>query len=177
MLLLGVIPGVVWLVPSLASSFYINVESVHMLSAFREGGFSPDISYIPQDLDSATHRFEQALYWDSRNGQAYKGLGRVFLMQHNYSKAVEALSKAVEICPQDVLAHFYLGNAYGQLGEENKAIEEWRSAATSDIPLVQLGKTYLDGDRPDKAIVLFQAAVELQSSASNYIYLANAYQR
>jgi tetratricopeptide (TPR) repeat protein len=69
--------------------------------------------------------FKKALNWDERNAQAYRQLGKLYLLLGQNQSAMEALLKASELRPKNPLIHLELGDAYDALGMAKEALEEY----------------------------------------------------
>lgn len=65
-----------------------------------------------QNSDSARACFERYLELGIPNYSADMALGTAYERENNHIKALEHLRKAVKFAPRDVLASYYLGNAY-----------------------------------------------------------------
>ncbi|MGA8274268.1 MAG: VWA domain-containing protein [Candidatus Sulfotelmatobacter sp.] len=89
--------------------------------------------------------------------------GARFLIQKNFSSAVECLTKAVSIYPNFVSAHNALGSAYLNLGQNDKAQTEFSVAVGLDS---HLPYSYLNLGRAELALQNFPAAEESIQKAS-----------
>lgn len=76
-------------------------------------------------FDRALMHFKKALNWDERNAQAYRQLGKLYLLLGQNQSAMEALLKASELRPKNPLIHLELGDAYDALGMAKEALEEY----------------------------------------------------
>ena len=82
-----------------------------------------------------------------------------FYKAQNYEKAVESGKKAVKSSPKNCYSHYWLGSAYGEIGELKLAIEELKKAEAlainkSDMAFIanKLGLSYLDFGNIDEAL-------------------------
>lgn len=84
------------------------------------------------DFPAAIGLLEELLADDSENAGAWTHLGVCYLETQRPSDALEALSRAVGVAPQDASAHYLLGNAYGTLGQLDRAAACYRRALELD---------------------------------------------
>ena len=75
--------------------------------------------------DLATSEYEAALKNASRlepkNIDIYKSLGILYLQQKKFIEAQNAYRLVTDLVPDDVAAHFFLANAYSELGKDDLA--------------------------------------------------------
>jgi tetratricopeptide (TPR) repeat protein len=109
---------------------------------------------------------------------AYNALGRAYWQERRYDNAVTAFNKQIEINPLDKFAHAGLGSMYSEWHKYDLAAPELEKAAslTPDNPELQvsLGDAYLNLGQDDKALAIFDHAVEL--SATPLVWNNIAYQ-
>jgi superkiller protein 3 len=101
-------------------------------------------------------------------GKAYQALGKS-------KEAIEAWHKALDLQPNLAGAHLDLGNVYFEMGDFQKAQEEWKIALAGrpiDIPthLANMGMVYFQTERYNNAIMAWQKASELKPGDSNLHY-------
>ena len=101
------------------------------------------------------------------------------LTANDYPTAVAHLEAALAKDPAHVEARFNLAFSYTQLGERDKAIEQYEKvlALKSDLPqaLANVGILLLESERPAEAAVRFAALVELRpGEADPHFFLAYA---
>ncbi|MDA2929443.1 tetratricopeptide repeat protein [Acidobacteria bacterium AH-259-O06] len=94
--------------------------------------------------------------------------------------SVQQNRRALDLDPSLSLGHYYLALAYLELDRKEEAVEEMEIALSSKQVLpemfLSLGSIHLDDHRFDKAISLFQHAIELDPSRSeSHLKLAKAY--
>jgi tetratricopeptide (TPR) repeat protein len=80
------------------------------------------------DFPAAISLLEELVVEDSANAGAWSQLGVCYLETQRPSDAVEALSRAVQAAPTDDHAHYLLGNAFGSLGQLDRAAGCYRRA-------------------------------------------------
>ena len=109
---------------------------------------------------------------------AYNALGHAYWQERKYDNAVTAFNKQIEINPLDKFAHAGLGSMYSEWHKYDLAAPELEKAAslTPDNPELQvsLGDAYLNLGQDDKALAIFDHAVEL--SATPLVWNNIAYQ-
>jgi len=76
---------------------------------------------------------------DTKSFAGYFNQGLASLASGKYKDAVESLTQAVAINPQDAIAHAKLGLAYSALGEHKPAIAEFKQA-------IKLNRAFVDAD-------------------------------
>lgn len=74
------------------------------------------------DLGEALPDLNKALELDSKLVNAYTNRGKVHFNQNRYGDAVKDFEKALFLCPGDAYLYLLLGQAYLNLGENDKAI-------------------------------------------------------
>ncbi|MEW5949347.1 MAG: tetratricopeptide repeat protein [Thermodesulfobacteriota bacterium] len=108
-------------------------------------------------------------YLDKLDADTYSTLGRAYYQLGQLKQAIKALKKSVEIDPNDIIVHYYLGWAYF----ENKDYESAKVALLKAIRLPEdrclvyspyfyaLGLVYSKLGRPDEAEEAYKKALEL----------------
>jgi tetratricopeptide (TPR) repeat protein len=89
------------------------------------------VALLQGRLDEARSLFERSLDLEP-NPDAYGGLGAVYFVQGDASRAVTHLQKAVEMSPEDPDLRFNLGNAFMQAGELLRAEQAYRTSIRLD---------------------------------------------
>src|SRR3989475_10810446 len=85
-----------------------------------------------QQLSCAIAAFEAAVHQDPNSWEARFNLSLALLQKHDAARAARELRVAVRIKPDDQLGHIALGEALGELGQNEAAIEEFKLALKSD---------------------------------------------
>ena len=76
---------------------------------------------------------------DTKSFAGYFNKGMASLASAKYKEAVESLTQAITVNPQDALAHSKLGLAYSALGEHKPAIDAFKQA-------IKLNRAFVDAD-------------------------------
>src|SRR6201993_738448 len=85
-----------------------------------------------QQLSCATAAFEAAVRQDPNSWEARFNLALALLQKHEAARATRELRVATRIKPDDPLGHITLGEALGELGQNEGAIEEFKFVLKSD---------------------------------------------
>src|SRR3984893_6651294 len=115
-----------------------------------------------QQLSCAIATFEAAVHQDPNSWEARFNLSLALLQKHDPVRAARELRIATRIKPDDPLGHIALGEALGELGQNEAAIEEFKFALKSDpksIPaLDELAKALIAQKRYSAAIAYLKDA-------------------
>ncbi len=84
------------------------------------------------DFPEAINLLEGLVVEDAANARAWSRLGVCYLETQRPTEAVEALSRAVQVAPEDPESHYLLGNASGSLGQLDRAAACYRRALDLD---------------------------------------------
>jgi tetratricopeptide (TPR) repeat protein len=84
------------------------------------------------DFPAAIALLEEVVVEDSDRAEAWCELGVCYLETQRPDLAVEALKRAVSTAPEDANAHYLLGNAYGTVGQLERAAACYRRALEID---------------------------------------------
>lgn len=118
---------------------------------------------------------ERAIALGSSNPQIYSTLGLIYGLNGSYAEAITALEKSVELAPNAMWAHFWLGFMYYYTGKADIAVEEWKRAGASPY-FVSLGQYYSQRGNRDRAIQAFQIAVAIDPrSVNGHYFLGREY--
>jgi len=104
------------------------------------------------------------------------------MKRHDYQEAVRLHQKILEAEPDNTLALYHLGYAYGQTGDHDREVFFYERAAvlgyTEGNIFFNLGMAYGELNRIDEAIESFKKALTLDpDSADSHFGLGLAYQR
>jgi len=113
--------------PRILGVFFANLGATQLSRAALLGG----LAWSQQ----AERRFLQALQNSPQLGEAQLGLGLARLLQGKAQLAVQAFSLYLEQNPLDWRARLFLGDAYSQLGDHQRALTEWRVTTAESLLL------------------------------------------
>lgn len=97
------------------------------------------------NYEDAEKAFMQIVFISPNNPAGHLGLGRIFLLEGNDSRALESLKKAAELAPDSADVHFELGSTYLSLNMVDEAIKQLNIASS------------ISPDRPEFQYKLSQA--------------------
>lgn len=106
----------------------------------------------------------------------------VALALGDYSTAITLNQRLLQSEPNNALAHYHLGFAYGMVGRTADEINEYRTAVNLGLEewdlFLNLGLAYFDRHQMKRATVAFETAVSLgPQHAVTHFDLAVAYER
>nr|XP_061803718.1 uncharacterized protein aq_1088-like [Nerophis lumbriciformis] len=117
------------------------------------------------DPSLAEANYREVLIQDNNNLHALNLLGMLFVNSGRSEKAIEYISRALSLEPDEPQAHANIGLAYKDLGQSKKAIEHFRRsiALNPSNPVVHnnLGNVLRVQERPKVAIESYQDALKL----------------
>jgi tetratricopeptide (TPR) repeat protein len=126
-----------------------------------------DAHDIQRDADSSTRiesLLQKAVHLDSRLGAAYLQLGILYSQSNDFSRAITAYQRAIEVStqPDETLeeAHYRLAQAYQRTGEKTKAQVELKLRNDLDMKLKE------DRDRERREVQQFVISLQTTNSAS-----------
>ena len=104
-------------------------------------------------------------YLRQTNGQlnTERTLGVIALAANDLAEAQQRLLRQLELAPNDVIAHFFLGEAYLRLGDTQTGIEQWE-AAGAKAPLVRLAQDLLARQAQAEALAALEAVMRLDTA-------------
>lgn len=92
-----------------------------------------------------------------------RALGVIALAANDLAEARQRLLRQLEIAPNDVMAHFFLGEVYLRLGDTQTGIEQWE-AAGAKAPLLRLGQDLITRQAQDEALAALEAVMRLDAA-------------
>ena len=100
----------------------------------------------------------------------------------DYPTAILLHLKLLRAHPDDALAHYHLGFAYGMIGRAAEEISEYLEAAKLGLEkwdlFLNLGLAYLERNQPERAISALETAVQLAPRRADVHFdLAMAFER
>lgn len=130
-----------------------QLELALALALFRHG-----------DEKEASEVINRALESKPNDPEVHNLMGRIFLIQENYPRAIQELRTALDL-QENMQTTYFLAMAYlkaKQLPEAEKLFQKMRSAAEDSAPLhVLFGRAYLMANFPEPAIAEFQRAIKM----------------
>jgi tetratricopeptide (TPR) repeat protein len=84
------------------------------------------------DFPSAIALLENLVREDPSNADAWRELGVCYLETQQPDRALEALTRAIHVVPEDATAHYLLGSACGSVGQLERAGACYRRALEID---------------------------------------------
>ena len=84
------------------------------------------VRVVLQQDASATDSAKQWLEFSNPTADSFRSLTRLYLAQGQTSGAMEAGKQAVRLKPHDLLANYWLGQAYWASGDKDTARQVWR---------------------------------------------------
>jgi superkiller protein 3 len=139
-------------------------------------------AYLHQgQFDAAEKELKKALELDSKSAEARLELGMLYLNQNRVEDAKSAFSQVLAQDANDAEAHFGLGLALAASGNDQTAVEEYKTAGRIDPQAgginYNLGVSYAKLKRYDEAIAAFQKEQQLGGDNNELeTALADAYQ-
>jgi Flp pilus assembly protein TadD len=114
--------------------------------------------------------------------KTHDDLGKTYVRQGLYERAIEEHQKAVKLDPEYAQAHTHLGIAYSLSGDLDRAIEHHRKAIALDPQMAQahynLGVDYLAAGKLGEAGGAFQRSIDLDNKYIRaYRALAQVYKK
>lgn len=139
------------------------------------------------DLDRAISAYRRALQLEPRDAIAHYDLGLALSRLQQFPEAIEHLSRAVALAPEDDYrgalsgAHINHGVQLARAGDREKAIEAYRAALTvnEELPQAHYNLALAQQQAGDRtaAIASFTRALELDASELHRESLADALAR
>jgi tetratricopeptide (TPR) repeat protein len=123
-------------------------------------------------LDEAAEQLRVAIKLDPKAFNPQLNLGIVLVRQQQFSEAAGVLANAINLNPQSPAARLYAGQAYGALGDSDRAERQLQSAfdlggADYAVALFYLGNLYLNRGERAKALKSFEAYLAAAPNAAN----------
>ncbi|MEH2287939.1 tetratricopeptide repeat protein [Nostoc sp.] len=157
---------------SLATTPQVAVAqtSIEQLS---QQGSAAQTAYKFSEAEAIWYRVLQI---DSKNANAYVGLGRALGSQGKYDEALAAFQKAIQLDPNNANAYGGLVRALGDQGKYDEALAAFQKAIQLDPENAYayggLGYMLVNQGKYDEAIAAYQKAIQLDPKYANaYISL------
>ena len=81
------------------------------------------------------HGFSMALLEEVIESYTYVNLGAAYRSAGEYTKAIEAYQRALQMDPDNISSHYNLGVCYVDIGDKNSALDEFKILLELDIGL------------------------------------------
>jgi TolB-like protein/Flp pilus assembly protein TadD len=148
--------------PNHALAYAGLAESYITLGQPWNGGLSPN-KVLPQAKAAA----EKALEIDASCGEAHSALAHVLeLYDWNWQGAEREYRRALDLNPNDSMAHFWFGEYLQAMGRNEEGFAQSRQAIALDPlnagPIAELGTQFYMARQYDDAIRTFQRAFEVE---------------
>ena len=101
------------------------------------------IAFSRGDMAEARRLYHEALDKDSKNGEIYAGLGKVYFEGSNYREALKYQQKAVRYSPGRLDYRISLGQSFYRLGKYQEAIDVWEGVLKKD-PDNRFARQYIE---------------------------------
>lgn len=107
---------------------------------------------LSNQIDKAQADFEQAIALNPRFAPPYSGLGSIYRERHDFQRAMDEYTKALSLQP-NLDALFERGQTYEDMGEHQKAIEDYNRAIEElrDAPAVYRARALARRNLGDEA--------------------------
>lgn len=125
------------------------------------------------DLSAAERYYIEAIKFDPKNLEAYRGLGKVYLAMKKYREARETFEFLLKLQPDDDRAYNRLAmiaEAQGNQGEAIRCLE--KAVKLNDrlaVRFYDLGRLYAASKRPARALRNFARAIEIEPNNPKYL--------
>lgn len=111
-------------------------ESIEAFTKAIESGEKSEIAYLSRGVayfnlkehDKALADFSKAIEANEKNVRAYYYRGIAYNAKSEYNRAIEDLNKAIELKPDYGAAVFARGTAYAQIGNDDEAARNIKTA-------------------------------------------------
>ncbi len=124
-----------------------------------------------RELPAALSDYNRSIELNPNYYKTYDRRGHAYLLMEDYPAAIKDFLKSVQLNHEGFDAHLFLGFAFRQTGEENRALHHLGKARQIDAanPEVyyNLGKTYMALDQIESACENFVKALELGLKKQN----------
>ncbi|OLP18805.1 hypothetical protein BST81_08685 [Leptolyngbya sp. 'hensonii'] len=119
-----------------------------------------------QQYDLAEQKYRQFLLWNQEHAEAWLNLGLLYCDRAEFVDAMKALVKALELDPEQAIAHYALGRTLEAMGHPERAILAFETAiglAPNLIDaLVRLARLLFQQQRLEQAKEIYQRLRALQ---------------
>jgi len=138
----------------------------------REGDHSAELHFLMgnafyslEQIDSSIFHLDMATKIDTAYSKAWVNLGIAYETGHRSRDARAAFQRAIEVNPEDVLAHCHLGFNYFEAGDVDRAVKLYVRALEIDENSAQahynLGLAFADARLFNEALAEWNRVVEI----------------
>jgi tetratricopeptide (TPR) repeat protein len=140
----------------------------HPSAPFLHYAYATGLASLSQ-YDEATAQLREEMRISSRSELPYVLLASIALRKRDAAAALTPATRAVALAPRSAKAHYVLGRAYLELGQEGKAVAELEAAnrinpASPEVHF-SLAKAYAKSKQYDKAVKEREEFVRLNTLA------------
>jgi tetratricopeptide (TPR) repeat protein len=136
-----------------------------------------DALLAQSDFLNAATQYQDALRLDPKAGPAELGLGQSLERQGKLDEALPHYQKAAALDPQFKSYLLQLAQSYAAAKRNDEAVALLRNFESEPAVREELGRLYLQSNRPEEAVNAFKAAVAQSPTSANQLALATAYLR
>ncbi len=141
----------------------------NLRTLLQEGNFALE----QKQLETAEHKFIDAIKLDARNEEAYVGLGKVYLGQGHIAEARETFEFLLKISPGNESAIIKMAEICDSEDKKDEAIEYYQLAVlrhdSNPALFARLAELLLQVNKNDTALEAVQQAVELEPQNPKYL--------
>ncbi len=123
-------------------------------------------------LAACTPGANSSLKPTSTAGSVHYVQGLRLFTQSKFQQAVDELTLAIADNPQNSLAYYARGNAYGMLGMQDKAVSDFKQAVAlnpkDDVSYFSMALAYANQGRRSDAIAALDQAIALADTKADY---------
>lgn len=107
-------------------------KAIKLDPLFEESYYLLGETFRGKSCERAIENYQRAISLDPNYQLAWQALGRELVRKKKIREGILALSKALEIDPEDGWARIYLANAYWRIGEHQKAKQNYEKAISEN---------------------------------------------
>lgn len=126
-----------------------------------------------EEFESAEEKFIAAVRLDSKNPEAYRGLGDLYMAKRDYAHAKETLEFLIKLGKADSKIYATLGTVAREEGNLEEAKEDLLKSISMESKLasayIDLGLVYKGMGDKNKAVEAFSRAVEIEPANPKYL--------
>lgn len=128
-----------------------------------------------EEFEGAESKFIEAISLDSKNPEAYRGLGDLYMAKRDYAHAKETLEFLIKLGKADAKIYASLGAVAREQGNMEEAKADLLQSISMESKLgsayADLGLVYKGLGEADKALDAFSRAVEAEPANPKYLDL------